>query len=85
MWGTRYYSRLSDARKNQLVAGLNIIGTLIPLALCSGRVAHPSLITPLLGLWGVCWALPFFVPPGLFALSLSRPHAALLTNIYGKI
>lgn len=36
-----------------------------------------------LGVWGAAWSLPFYIPPGVMALSLGgAQHAALLTNVY---
>ena len=73
---------MSPVRQVQLVALLNTVGAAIPLLLTLRAVAVPSVVVPLLGVWGVCWSLPFFVPPGLFVLQLSRSHAALVTTIY---
>lgn len=74
-----------------LISILNIFGVIIPLILTlqqyvstrSTLLSSPGSILSLITLWGAAWALPFYIPPGLVALSLGgEHHAALVANIF---
>jgi len=53
---------------------LNVIGSL-PMSL-------PFCLLTIFS-WGLAWALPFYIPPGILALELGgKLHAALLTNLF---
>ena len=39
-----------------------------------------------INLWGIAWALPFYIPAGVMALNLGGiNHAALVTNIFDAV
>ena len=41
------------------------------------------IVVPLLSLWGCAYALPFYLPPGEFALKIGgKTAAALFTNLF---
>eukprot|EP01041_Mallomonas_annulata_P008040 gene8040-16478_t len=87
LFGSRVYHKLSSSRQIRLVFVFNVIGVL-----CSSSLFLHSLgLFPLNGpvassillVWGGAWALPFYTPPALMALTLGgRQHSALLTNMF---
>lgn len=88
--GSRYYQSFSETKRRRLVTTSNFIGVVIPLLLC----AHANKVTAissllsvrailfLLTLWGIAWAMAFYIPAGVIALELGgKHHAALITNL----
>jgi hypothetical protein len=69
-----------------LVAVELIICMLVPLALAYSKqlpIDISPLVVPLLALWGCAYALPFYLPPGEFALKIGgKTAAALFTNLF---
>ena len=82
------YKTLSARRQVNLVTGMNVCGAGLPFILALNALkVIPALsnavILFILTLWGVCWSLPFYLPPGIVALRLGgKEHSALLTNVF---
>ena len=84
--GNMVYKGLPPKQQVVLVAIELIICVIVPLML-----AYPSalpfdispIVVPLLSLWGCAYALPFYLPPGEFALKIGgKTAAALFTNLF---
>ena len=81
--GNMVYKSLSQGGKVRLVGLLLVVCTLVPFALSLGPSVLPRLmVVPLTVLWGLAYALPFYIPPGEFAMqvhaslsSAANPHA----------
>ena len=86
--GARLYKTLTPKQQISTVVAMNICATVFPaiLALNAIKWIPPmtnALVLSVLTLWGVCWALPFYIPPGIIALKVGgKNHAALITNLY---
>ena len=57
---------------------------LVPFVLSLGPSVLPQLaVVPLTVLWGLAYALPFYIPPGEFAMQIGgKKGTALFTNIF---
>uniref|UniRef100_A0A7S0P042 Major facilitator superfamily (MFS) profile domain-containing protein n=1 Tax=Calcidiscus leptoporus TaxID=127549 RepID=A0A7S0P042_9EUKA len=84
--GDRVYKKMSLDRQAALVFFLVLVCLLIS-ALLAFSAALPfdisPLAVPLLFVWGLAYALPFYLPPGEFALRIGgKTAAALFTNLF---
>jgi len=87
--GSRVYHTLSPKAKTRAVVVANLVGVGIPALLCGhalkllpAALFSRLFVLALLTLWGGAWALAFYVPPGVIALSIGgKDHAALVTNV----
>lgn len=84
--GDRIYKKMSPSGKVGLIALLMAVCTAAPALLALGKSLPfdiSPLVVPLLFLWGVAYALPFYVPPGEFAMAVGGKAAtALFTNLF---
>ena len=84
--GDRVYKKLSLRSQASLVLLLMLVCLAVPALLAFGGALpfDPSpLVVPLLFVWGVAYALPFYLPPGEFALRIGgKTAAALFTNLF---
>ena len=82
--GNRVYKPMSKDKKVQLLTVLLALCTVTPYAISLG----PSFLgkygaVPLTVVWGVAYALPFYIPPGEFAMQIGgKSGTALFTNIF---
>ena len=83
------YQKMSSSMQGKTIAGLNLFNFILPGLLWAHHAALIALPNPttivsaLLFLWGASWMLPFYVPPGVYALHLGGvQHSALLTNMF---
>jgi len=80
------YKNLSPASQTRLVLFELLLCCAIPALLAfapSLPVDISPLVVPLLAVWGCSYALPFYLPPGEFALKIGgKTAAALFTNLF---
>jgi hypothetical protein len=68
------YKSMPHAGKVGLVLALLLVCTLVPLVLALGPEVLPRpAVVPLTVLWGLAYALPFYIPPGEFAMQARTP------------
>jgi hypothetical protein len=76
--GNMCYKSLSHSGKVAMVMALLLVCTGVPLALALGPAVLPRVaVVPLTVLWGMAYALPFYIPPGEFAMQVrtaTRPR-----------
>jgi hypothetical protein len=62
----------------------HLLCALVPFVLSLGPSVLPQLaVVPLTVLWGLAYALPFYIPPGEFAMQIGgKKGTALFTNIF---
>jgi len=79
-----YYKTLSRGSKTRVIFALLVPCFLVPLLLSAGpSVVSPIAVVPLLTLWGLTYALPFYTPPGEFAMQVGgKAGTALFTNVF---
>ncbi len=79
-----YYKGLARPAKTRLVLLLLLLCAVVPFALSLGPSVLPQLaVVPLTVLWGLAYALPFYIPPGEFAMQIGgKTGTALFTNIF---
>jgi len=82
--GNMVYKSLSQGGKVRLVGLLLVVCTLVPFALSLGPSVLPRLmVVPLTVLWGLAYALPFYIPPGEFAMQIGGKSATgLFSNLF---
>jgi sugar phosphate permease len=90
--GNMVYKTLSPPRQVLLVAAELLVCTAVPLLLAlqqGSSLPDPvsalisPLVVPLLTLWGCAYALPFYLPPGEFAIKIGgKSAAAFFTNLF---
>lgn len=84
--GNMLYKGLSPAKQTLLVAVELATCVLVPALLAFKEELPFDLspaVVPLLALWGLAYALPFYLPPGEFALKIGgKTSAALFTNLF---
>uniref|UniRef100_A0A7S2GG42 Major facilitator superfamily (MFS) profile domain-containing protein n=1 Tax=Haptolina brevifila TaxID=156173 RepID=A0A7S2GG42_9EUKA len=79
-----FYKKLNGEQKVRLVFLELLLCAVVPYALSLGpdtlgRIA----VVPLLVVWGVAYALPFYIPPGEFAMQVGgKKGTALFTNVF---
>ena len=80
----KYFKALDKGSKVTFVFFELLLCFLIPAALSLGPAVLPTIsVVPLLMIWGVAYALPFYIPPGDFAMSVGgKAGTALFTNIF---
>ena len=68
----------------QLVFVLLAVCGVVPLVLSLGPAVVPKVaVVPLTVLWGLCYAMPFYVPPGEFAMQVGgKSGTGLFTNLF---
>jgi len=82
--GNMFYKSLPKGEKVLLVFALLAMCAVVPFALSLGPAVLPkSAVVPLTVLWGLAYALPFYIPPGEFAMQVGgKASTALFTNIF---
>lgn len=82
--GNVVYKPMAKPQKVQLVFVLLALCTVTPFALSLGpSVLGNVAVVPLTVLWGVAYALPFYIPPGEFAMQIGgKSGTALFTNVF---
>mmetsp|Transcript_15558 Transcript_15558/g.50931 ORF Transcript_15558/g.50931 Transcript_15558/m.50931 type:complete len:257 (-) Transcript_15558:228-998(-) len=82
--GNMIYKGLAPGGKVKLVALLLAVCAAVPLALSLGPEVLPQpLVVPLAVLWGLAYALPFYIPPGEFAMQIGGKSATgLFSNLF---
>ena len=82
--GNMIYKGLAPGGKVKLVALLLAVCAAVPLALSLGPEVLPRpLVVPLAVLWGLAYALPFYIPPGEFAMQIGGKSATgLFSNLF---
>lgn len=69
--GNMCYKSLRLNGKVGLVLILLVVCTVVPLVLALGPAVLPrAAVVPLAVLWGLAYALPFYIPPGEFAMQV---------------
>jgi len=78
------YKGLSKGGKVSLVLAELLLCAIVPFALSLGPKVLPTVsVVPLTTLWGLAYALPFYIPPGEFAMQIGgKKGTALFTNIF---
>ena len=82
--GNMIYKGLAPGGKVKLVALLLAVCAAVPLALSLGPEVLPRpLVVPLAVLWGLAYALPFYIPPGEFVMQIGGKSATgLFSNLF---
>lgn len=82
--GNMVYKSLGSTNKVRLVAALLALCALVPFALSLGPSVLPkAAVVPLTVVWGLAYALPFYIPPGEFAMAIGgKASTALFTNVF---
>ena len=82
--GNVIYKKLPPTKKVALVALLLAACAVVPAVLALGPSAVPApLVVPLCCAWGLAYALPFYIPPGEFAMHIGgKTSTALFTNLF---
>ncbi|KAL1524476.1 hypothetical protein AB1Y20_019370 [Prymnesium parvum] len=84
--GDMVYKKLTPTQKQKMVLGLLAICIVVPFTLAFAKRLPfdiSILAVPLLFLWSLAYALPFYLPPGEFALRIGGKSAsALFTNLF---
>jgi len=88
--GNVLYKGRDKAGKVRLVFMELAVCTVVPLVLANGPLLKSSfgldlapLVVPLTTLWGLAYALPFYIPPGEFAMQVGgKTSTALYTNLF---
>ena len=78
------YKKMAPPQKVQLVFVLLAVCGVVPLVLSLGPAVVPTVaVVPLTVLWGLCYAMPFYVPPGEFAMQVGgKSGTGLFTNLF---
>lgn len=83
--GAGVYKRIGALRQAQVVTAMLLVNLLVPVML-RFRTYLPFvelLLLPILFLWGLSFAVPFYLPAGTFALELGgKRNGALFTNLF---
>ena len=81
--GNVLYKSRNAAGKVNLVLIELVVCTLVPALLANGPLVKSTtgldlapLVVPLLVLWGLAYALPFYIPPGEFAMQVAGGNSA---------
>mmetsp|Transcript_46683 Transcript_46683/g.77237 ORF Transcript_46683/g.77237 Transcript_46683/m.77237 type:complete len:430 (-) Transcript_46683:330-1619(-) len=82
--GNMIYKQLAPTQKVMLVAFLLAICAATSAVIAFGpAMVPPSLVVPLTVLWGLAYALPFYIPPGEFAMQIGgKTSTAFFTNVF---
>ena len=82
--GNQIYKKMAPPQKVQLVFVLLAVCGVVPLVLSLGPAVVPTVaVVPLTVLWGLCYAMPFYVPPGEFAMQVGgKSGTGLFTNLF---
>ena len=82
--GNQIYKKMAPPQKVQLVFVLLAVCGVVPLVLSLGPAVVPKVaVVPLTVLWGLCYAMPFYVPPGEFAMQVGgKSGTGLFTNLF---
>ena len=79
------YKSMSEEARVKLIFGELAVCAVVPYVVSLGpAVLGPILVVPLLVIWGLAYALPFYNPPGEFAMNVGGKYNAsgLFTNIF---
>lgn len=83
--GGKYYKALQPRAQMLAIAALLGVTTAVP-ALLLARAALPAVdaaVLPLLFVWGLSFAVPFYLPAGTYALECGgKKHSTLFTNLF---
>lgn len=79
-----YYKNCTKEAKVYLVFIELLLCAIVPFALSLGPgVLGQYAVVPLTVVWGIAYALPFYIPPGEFAMQIGgKKGTALFTNIF---
>ena len=82
--GNQIYKKMAPPQTVQLVFVLLAVCGVVPLVLSLGPAVVPTVaVVPLTVLWGLCYAMPFYVPPGEFAMQVGgKSGTGLFTNLF---
>ena len=82
--GNQVYKKLVPAKKVQLLFALLALCAVVPYVISFGPSVVPrAAVVPLLVVWALAYAMPFYVPPGEFAMLIGgKSGTALFTNIF---
>ena len=82
--GNMFYKTLPAASKPTVIFVLLLVSTLASYALSLGPAVLPTAaVVPLTVVWGLAYVLPFYLPPGEYAMAVGgKSGTALFTNIF---
>ena len=82
--GNMFYKNLTKERKVYCVFALLALCAAVPFVLSLGPSALPrEAVVPLTVLWGLAYAMPFYIPPGEAAMNIGgKASTALFTNVF---
>ena len=81
--GNMFYKSLPKGQKVWCVAALLAMCAVIPFALSLGPSVVGPFVVPLTVLWGLAYAMPFYIPPGEAAMAIGgKTSTALFTNVF---
>jgi len=83
--GGKYYKKLVPADQFRVIAAGLVVTAVVPCVLMANEAvpAVKAAVLPLLFLWGLCFAVPFYIPAGTYALECGgKKHGALFTNLF---
>jgi len=88
--GNVLYKKSTKAAQVRLIVTLLACCAVVPAILANGPVIKATtgldiapLVVPLTVLWGLAYALPFYIPPGEFAMAVGgKSSTALYTNLF---
>ena len=81
--GDGVYKKLAPRSKVVLVSSMLLMCLIVPTILIFGNDIPGFVVAPLLFVWGLSYALPFYLPPGEFALEIGGKSAsAFFTNMF---
>ncbi|KAJ1633226.1 major facilitator superfamily domain-containing protein [Pavlovales sp. CCMP2436] len=82
--GGKYYKVLRPEQQLQAVTAMLAVTAVVPALLCL-RESIPGVsvaVLPLLFVWGLAFAVPFYLPIGTYALECGgKKHSTLFTNL----
>jgi len=88
--GNILYKQRDNAGKVRLLVAELAVCAVVPALLANGPLLKTAagidiapLVVPLTVLWGLVYALPFYIPPGEFAMAVGgKSSTALFTNLF---
>jgi len=82
--GNQVYKKQPPASKVRLVFLLLAACAVVPFLLSLGPAVLPKVaVVPLTVIWGLAYAMPFYIPPGEFAMQIGgKSGTALFTNVF---
>jgi len=82
--GNKVYKQMAPDGKVRLVFVLLALCAITPWLLSLGPSVLPkAAVVPLAVVWGLAYAMPFYLPPGEFAMQIGgKAGTALFTNVF---